>query len=419
MNNKILKLIIFLIIVCIGFKINFIVNGAEKTLNISLKANSENVEDNEKFEITVNANNSEIAACTLFIYYESEKVECVTNNDNINVLQNRIIYSWYSNSGKNETLSNIVNLEFITKSEGTATFSVSGEVYNENGEKIDFNGDSIDINIGSVQGENNTQELIEEIQNDSNSLNLGILRTNHEGITPDFSQDILEYYLVVDETVDNIDITAIPESKKAEVAIEGNKKLKMGLNTIEITVSLNGNSKTYKINVTKTRNEADANTNLETLAIEYYTLEPEYYSNITDYHIEISSTENSVNILAIPEDEDAKVKITGNDNLKYGKNNVIVNVTAKNGITTKKYNIEVYKRNEEEEIKYQEDVKKKIEEANNLLAEKNIEVTSVEGNIEKVESSSNNNKILIIVILTIAVIAVGVVVIIVRKRKIV
>ena len=313
----------------------------------------------------------------------------------------------------------MVNLEFIAKSEGIATFSVSGELYNEKGERIDFNGDSIDINIGTMQEENNTQELIAEIQNNSDSLNLGILRTNHEGIIPDFNQDILEYYLVVDETVDNIDITAIPESEKAEVIITGNKKLKMGLNTIEITVSLNGNSKTYKINVTKTSNEADTNTNLETLAIEYYTLEPEYNTNITNYHVEISNTENSLNILAIPEDEEAKVKIIGNDNLKYGKDNVIVTVTAKDGITTKKYNIEVYKRNEEEEIKYQEDVNKKIEEANNLLAKKNIEVTSIEGNIEKVEdnSNNNNNKILIIVILTIVVIAVGVVIIIVRKKK--
>ena len=313
----------------------------------------------------------------------------------------------------------MLNLEFIGKSEGTATFSVSGEVYNENGERIDFNGDSIDINIGTKQEENNIQELIAEIQNDSDSLNLGILRTNHEGIIPGFNQYISEYYLVVDETVDNIDITAIPESKKAEVSITGNRKLKIGLNIIKITVTLNGDSKTYKINVTKTSNEADTNTNLETLAVEYYTLEPEYYTNITNYHIEISNTENSINILAIPKDEEAKVKITGNDNLKYGKNNVIVTVTAKDGITIKKYNIEVYKRNEEEEIKYQEDVKKKIEEANNLLAEKNIEVTSTESNIEKVEDSSNNNnnKVLIIVVLTIAIIAVGVVIIIVRKKK--
>ena len=193
----------------------------------------------------------------------------------------------------------------------------------------------------------------------------------------------------------------------------------MGLNIIKITVTLNGDSKTYKINVTKTSNEADTNTNLETLAVEYYTLEPEYYTNITNYHIEISNTENSINILAIPEDEEAKVKITGNDNLKYGKNNVIVTVTAKDGITIKEYNIEVYKRNEEEEKKYQEDLNQKIEEANNLLAKKNIEVTSIEGNIEKVEdnSNNNNNKILIIVILTIVVIAVGVVIIIVRKKK--
>ena len=150
MNNKISKLIIFLIIICIGFKINSIVTASEKILDISLNANNKDIVNNEKLEITVSANNYEIAACTLWIYYENEKVECITNNDNINILENKIIYTWYSTNGKNETLSNILNLEFIAKSEGIATFSAIGELYNENGEKIDFNGDSIDINIGNT-----------------------------------------------------------------------------------------------------------------------------------------------------------------------------------------------------------------------------------------------------------------------------
>lgn len=423
MNNKISKLIIFLIIICIGFKINSIVTASEKILDISLNANNKDIVNNEKLEITVSANNYEIAACTLWIYYENEKVECITNNDNINILENKIIYTWYSTNGKNETLSNILNLEFIAKSEGIATFSAIGELYNENGEKIDFNGDSIDINIGNTTKnlkDNSNQDLIAEVQKDDNSLNLGILRTNHEGISPDFNEDILEYYLIVDETVDSLDITAIPESKRAEVIITGNKKLKIGLNIIKITVSINGDSKIYTINVTKTSNEANANANLQTLDVEYYTLDPEYDSNITNYYVEVSNTESSINVLAIPEDEMAKVRISGNANLKYGKNNIIVTVTAKNGITVKKYNIEVYRRNKEEEKKYQEEVKKKVEEANDLLKEKKIEVTSTESIVDKTQQdfiNSNNNKILIIVILTIAIIVVGIVIIIFRKRK--
>lgn len=416
MKSRILKLIIFFIIICIGAKIN-VANAAEESANISLNASSEKVANNEKFEIMVGADNSSIAACTLWIYYENEKVECNTNNDNINVLEDKIIYTWYSSSGKNEKMNDILNLEFTAKNEGIATFAITGEIYNENGEEISFNGDSIDIEIGDTIQEDELQELTEEVQKDENSLNLGILRTNYESIVPDFSENIFEYYLVVDEAVNNIDITAIPESKKAEVVISGNKNLKMGLNIIKITVSLNGDSKTYTINVTKTRNEAAANTNLETLAVEYYELEPEYSGNITNYHIEIPNTESTINILAIPEDKNAKVKISGNDNLQYGINSVTVEVTAKDGITVKRYNIEVYKRNKEEEAKYQEEVKKKVEEANNLLAEKNIETTSMNSLENREETSNNNGRITIIVVLTLAVIAIGIVIIIIRKKK--
>ena len=111
MKSKVLKLIIFLIIICIGTKIN-VANAAEESANISLNASSEKVANNEKFEIMAGADNSSIAACTLWIYYENEKVECNTNNGNINVLEDKIIYTWYSSSGKNEKMNDILNLEF-------------------------------------------------------------------------------------------------------------------------------------------------------------------------------------------------------------------------------------------------------------------------------------------------------------------
>ena len=250
---------------------------------------------------------------------------------------------------------------------------------------------------------------------EENSLNLEVLRTNYESIIPDFNKNIFQYYLVVDETVEDINITAIAENKKAEVIITGNKNLKMGLNIIKITVSLNGDSKNYTINVTKTKNIAEANTNLETLAIEYHDLNPEYNSNITNYHIEIGKDENNVNVLAIPEDKNAKVKVEGNKELNYGQNNVLVTVMARDGITTRKYNIEIYKRNEEEEQKREEEIKLNMQKANNLLKEKQIERVSTKTSEDKKKESS---KITMLILLTLIIMLAGIVVIMLNYRQI-
>ena len=56
-------------------------------------------------------------------------------------------------------------------------------------------------------------------------------------------------------------------------------------------------------------------TNLETLAIENEILYPAFDNNINDYDIEISNNVSNLNILAIPEDENASVLINGNENL--------------------------------------------------------------------------------------------------------
>ena len=278
--------------------------------------------------------------------------------------------------------------------------------------------------IIETQEENSSQadtkedaDLLAEVQNDDSSLNLGIMRTNREGITPEFNAEILEYYLVVDETVNDLDITAIPVNKKAEVIISGNKNLKGGLNIVKITVSLNGNSKTYTIHVTKTSNVNDANTNLETLAIENYTLEPEFQNSITNYHVEVANTENLANILAIAEDSSAKVKIEGNNELKYGSNNVVVTVTARDGITEKKYNIEIYKRNDEEESAYKEETKENNEEVNRLLEEKSIETAENKENQEDNNEVKDKSKAIVIVVIILAIIVIGVALIIVRKKK--
>lgn len=429
-------IILNIILICIAIlSYNLIITvNAENSSQIIISSSKNSVSSNEAFTILLSANNTNIAAYTLWIYYESEKVECISQIDNINIQNNKIIYTWYSNDGENKSLDDMLELEFVPKQEGIATFSVTGEFYSETGKQLKLQGNSLDVVIGDVtlmaennsmietQEENssqkNTQEdadLLAEVQNDDSSLNLGILRTNQEGITPNFNAEILEYYLVVDETVNNLDITAIPVSKKAEIVIVGNKNLKSGINKVKITVSLNGNSKTYTINVTKTDNPNKANANLETLAIQNYTLEPEFQNSITNYYAEVASTETLVNILAIAEDSSANVKIEGNNDLKYGSNNVVVTVTARDGITDKKYNIEIYKRNDEEENVYKEEIKENNEEVNMLLEEKSIETVESKENQAEDNEVNGKSKVIVIVVIIVAIIVIGVVIIAVRK----
>ena len=429
-------IILNIILICIAIlSYNLIITvNAENSSQIIISSSKNSVASNEAFTILLSANNTNIAAYTLWIYYESEKVECISQIDNINIQNNKIIYTWYSNDGENKSLDDMLELEFVAKQEGIATFSVTGEFYSETGKQLKLQGNSLDVVIGDVtlmaennsmietQEENssqkNTQEdadLLAEVQNDDSSLNLGIMRTNQEGITPNFNAEILEYYLVVDETVNNLDIAAIPVSKKAEIVIVGNKNLKSGINKVKITVSLNGNSKTYTINVTKTDNPNKANANLETLAIQNYTLEPEFQNSITNYYAEVASTETLVNILAIAEDSSANVKIEGNNDLKYGSNNVVVTVTARDGITDKKYNIEIYKRNDEEENVYKEEIKENNEEVNMLLEEKSIETAESKENRAEDNEVNGKSKVIVIVVIIVAIIVIGVVIIAVRK----
>lgn len=429
-------IILNIILICIAIlSYNLIITvNAENSSQIIISSSKNSVASNEAFTILLSANNTNIAAYTLWIYYESEKVECISQIDNINIQNNKIIYTWYSNDGENKSLDDMLELEFVPKQEGIATFSVTGEFYSETGKQLKLQGNSLDVVIGDVtlmaennsmietQEENssqkNTQEdadLLAEVQNDDSSLNLGIMRTNQEGITPNFNAEILEYYLVVDETVNNLDITAIPVSKKAEIVIVGNKNLKSGINKVKITVGLNGNSKTYTINVTKTDNPNKANANLETLAIQNYTLEPEFQNSITNYYAEVANTETLVNILAIAEDSSANVKIEGNNDLKYGSNNVVVTVTARDGITEKKYNIEIYKRNDEEENVYKEEIKENNEEVNMLLEEKSIETAENKENQAEDNEVNGKSKVIVIVVIIVAIIVIGVVIIAVRK----
>ena len=351
---------------------------------LNITSSSDKIEDGEEFNIAIYLEEP-IAAYTIWVYFDSDKVECISEIDNLNIVENKLIYTWFSETGKNQKLEHLAQIDFKSKRDGVAAFSVIGEFFNEKGEEIQVNSDSVDVRIGG-NGAEAKSEII-SVDNSKNNAKLDVMRLGIEGISPDFSPDVKEYYLIVDENVKDIDITAIPQNGKANVQVSGNKNLKNGLNRIEIDVTSEDKSERnkYTINVTKTSNEQNANADLATLAIENYVITPEFDANGTNYSANVSNNTSNLNILAIASDMNAKVNITGNTNLKYGNNKVIITVTAENGITSKKYNINVYRRNNNEQAEYEKERQEAIEQANTVL--KQMSTENLHGN-DEIESNT-------------------------------
>ena len=142
-----------------------------------------------------------------------------------------------------------------------------------------------------------------------------------------------------------------------------------------------------KINYIESNNIEAENTNLETLADENTLLYPPFENSITHYDIEVSNEVTNLNILAIPENENGSVEINGKDDLIEGNNLITVTVTAPNGISKKVYEINAYRRNQEEEEKYKKEVEENKEKLENIYQ---VQRTATETE-EKIEESQNKN----------------------------
>lgn len=393
--------------------------------DITINPSIDQVEEGETFSVYINSNDLNIAALTMQIYFDSNKIEYIKENENTNLLENSIVYTWVAENGGKEKkqTEEIIELKFKAKEEGTTSIVANGEFYNSNGENIDINFGEEQIQI------NKLEEIQQEVTDQDNNIKsdnsfLEILRLDKEGITPNFNKEITEYYITVDNSTNNLQVTAIPENRKSKIEIKGNNNLKSGINKIEIIVTSEDDTqkKVYNINVTKTSNLEASNTNLVTLAIENATLYPEFYTDILNYKAEVSNDVKDLNILAIPEKVASQVSIQGNTNLKEGKNTVIIKVIAENKITEKNYIIEVYRRNSQEEVQALENQEIKIEKANAIIEEKEQEesLDTEELNIEEEKQKENEtfkNKYFLPIILVVLIVVFIIGYYIYKKRK--
>ena len=357
-----------------------------------LQSDKDNVIIGDEFEVSLNLKGINTSAYSIEIFFDTTKLEFISGPENSNVIGNKVKIVWYdSNGGTEVKQGELEKLKFKSIAPGIADFDVNGEFFDEN------------INLMQTDFENFQIEILEQdvdegvngraIQN-QNSTQLKSLRLNVEGIVPDFETDIYDYSLTLPEQlkeIKDIEVQTIAENENAKIEVSGNKNLKDGLNIINVVVTNQGKSQEYKIKVTKTQNLEMANTNLENLAIEYAILSPEFNEQITRYNTQVANEINQLNILAIPENEQGKVEILGNNNLNEGNNKIEIKVTAPNGFTQRIYEINVYRRNKQEETMYDQEVdkvKKRLEEAYSV----NKEVSENDNSGERTINSDKNDE---------------------------
>ena len=353
---------------------------------ISLNVSNSEIKMEDEFSFSLNLANTKVAAFNLTIIFNNELLEYVSGPENTNVIGSKIITVWYDETGGQNQKQNceLVKYTFKAKDIGNEYIAIQGEFYDADGNEIQTYTDGIEM-ISNEETQTEMIEVSEESQVTSDNSKLQILRLNHEGMSPAFSPDITEYYFLT-EDLTSLEITAIPANANAEVTVTGNTNFKEGLNTIKIMVTSPDKSRKteYVIYVTKTNDLEKANANLETLAIENVTLEPEFTNDRYQYQATVSNTTENLNILAIPEKQNASVEVTGGENLQIGNNEINIKVVAENGYTAKQFRVNVYRRSEEEQRMADEEQQVNLQKLNAILEEQN----------EEEEQSQNENNML-------------------------
>lgn len=99
---------------------------------------------------------------------------------------------------------------------------------------------------------------VEAAQDASDNANLSALKVNPGKISPAFATTVREYEVTVPYTTEMIIVSALTEDENAVVGVNGSTGLKVGRNTVVVTVTAeNGTEKRYYLYVTREEEKAE------------------------------------------------------------------------------------------------------------------------------------------------------------------
>lgn len=295
-------------------------------LSSTLSPSASSITQGGTFTVRVNFS-SDVCAASYNITYDTSKLTLVSGETS---------EAWTEGEA-------LPSLAFKAKSgvTGTANISISAQVSDTNFVKSNISGGT-SVNIGTpVVAKTPTTTTNASASN----TNLKKLVPNFEGLSPSFNPAVTKYSLTVPSTTTNLKLTVATEATGSKYWISGDENLKLGDNTVTITVTAsNGAKKVYTIIVTKADDVQKANAYLSNLVVDGKTLSPVFAAESLEYDIgTVTSDVDKLTVLAYTQKEGAKSEITGNESLKDGENIIKIKVTAEDGVTTKEYTIKVTK----------------------------------------------------------------------------
>lgn len=340
MKDNMLKKIVATILV-----FTLIIFAKENIYAASLSGNS-NVYVDDTFTVTFDFGQNVAAYDNITVSYDTSAFEYVSGDS----LKEEV---WWDQSEASSGISK-KTYTFRAKKSGTSRINVvvNGAI-SANDEMTSLGTITAEKMINVSQKAQEPEEKIEKTENTQGNINtnsatasgnnyLKYLQISEEGLTPEFTRNVTDYAIAVGENVNSIEVLARAEDSNASVEISGNTNIVEGDNTINIKVTAeNGYYRIYSIIVTKSADKEKSNAYLENLIVEGYSFDKDFQSESLEYDIgEILSTVDYLNIVATTKDKDAKIEVTGADNLvKSGDGEVIIKVIAPDGTTTKEYKI--------------------------------------------------------------------------------
>ncbi|THF81724.1 RCC1 domain-containing protein [Cohnella fermenti] len=189
----------------------------------------------------------------------------------------------------------------------------------------------------------------DEAETPTPSAELADLQVNGATLSGFSSGNTGPYTITVPNATTAVAIAYTAADSEASVEVAGGDDLRVGANTVTITVTAADGimTKVYTIIVTR-EDEAETPTpsaELADLQVNGTTVSGFASGNTGPYGVTVPNATTAVAIAYTAADSEASVEVTGGDDLQVGANTVTITVTATDGITTKVYTIIVTREN--------------------------------------------------------------------------
>lgn len=322
---------------------------------------------------------------------------------------------WIENTSKSITLTAKAVGEAIITITPTNVSDSEGNVVNASESK------NIKITVTNPVVEPTPEPIPPTKPKQSSNANLSKLIVS--GLTPSFSPNNTNYTVKVGSDVSKLSISLSTAEDAGTFYIKGNGGFTEGNNVVEvISIAPDGTQKEYKITVVKEvkveeeekkgnvedpnakdeekkleEDKKDLDLTLKSLVISELEINPNFDANVFKYTSTYEGDSDMLEVIATANNKDAKIVVSGNENIAMGENKIVITVGSKDGEESKVYTIVVTKQEKIEKDKKTQEI---VEEVANTDVVK-----------------SNNTQMYIIGGISITIILILIVLIIITIRK--